>query len=270
MTPKQTTDTSALSLPHPQLPERPFVWFDLDDTLWDMTGNSCIALEQIFHEDPDISSAYGAAGLEAWLDEYHAVNRRLWEQYARNEIDRATLRLERFALPLQAAGMDRGSAEEASRRLDGDYLRRLGDCTGLVEGAREAVDALLRAGIPMGIVSNGFREVQYRKLASGGLDGIFSPIVLSDDAGINKPDRRFFDFACTAAGVTPDRCVIVGDNPSADIAGALDAGWAAALWLVSPDCPADRDTEVALRADSRCTPFTSMAQLPALIGLPQP
>lgn len=246
------------------------MWFDLDDTVWDMTGNSDIALRALYDGDEAVRRAYGTRGFEAWSDCYHAVNARLWRAYDSGAIDRDTLRMERFAEPLQAAGLSRAEAEEASRRLDGDYLRHLGNCPGCIAGAREAVEALRVAGVPIGIVSNGFREVQYRKLRSAGLEGVFDPIVLSDDVGINKPDARFFAAACRAAGVAPGQCVIVGDNARTDIAGALDAGWAGAVWYDNGRTETPAELRRRLTADPRCVRIADMALAPRALGLKGP
>lgn len=247
--------------------DKPFVWFDLDDTIWDMTGNSNIALSRIFESDPDVQSVFAQKGLKYWLDTYHDVNRRLWQQYDDAKISRETLRIERFAEPLQIAGMDRNEAVRAAEHLDGDYLWILGSCPALISGARQAVDAVLAAGLPAGIVSNGFREVQYRKLASGGLSNVFEPIILSDNIGINKPDSRFFDFAVQSAGIAPQNCILVGDNPRSDIKGALDAGWAATVWLVDSRCNYAPEITAELNNDPRCTIIHSMFELPAALGL---
>lgn len=223
-----------------------------------MTGNSDIALDIIYDTVPAVAAAFsGAGGCCRWHDIYHRYNTDLWTKYADGTIDRHTLRLERFALPLQHAGVDRAAAVEASRALDGIYLHHLGNCPGCLPGAPELARRLHAAGRRMGIVSNGFREVQYRKLASAGLDGMFDPVVLSDDTGVNKPAPAFFDAACAAAGVPPRQCLIIGDNPRADIAGALEAGWAAAIWVSPLSVPmpdylvpcADRVLRVASPAD---------------------
>lgn len=215
-----------------------FLWFDLDDTLWDMSGNSDIALDIIHTTTDTVAAAFpGADGARRWRDVYHRYNTALWERYSAGTIDRATLRLERFALPLQHVGMDRADAVAASRQLDGLYLHHLGNCSGCLPGARELALLLKRRGRHMGIVSNGFREVQYRKLASGGLNGLFDPIVLSDDTGVNKPAPAFFSAALAAAGTDAAHSLIIGDNPDTDIAGALAAGWAAAVWVTPPETP---------------------------------
>ncbi len=215
-----------------------FLWFDLDDTLWDMTGNSVIALDAIYATVPLVAQAFdGADGGSRWRDIYHEYNADLWVKYSAGTIDRDTLRLERFALPLQHAGMERAAAVEASRKLDGIYLHYLGNCSGGLPGAVELARRLHGMGRRMGIVSNGFREVQYRKIASAGIDGLFDPVVLSDDTGVNKPAAEFFHAACAAAAVAPDQCLIIGDNPETDIAGALQAGWAAAIWIAPLSLP---------------------------------
>ncbi len=232
-----------------------------------MTGNSCIALEKVFNTDDAVRHAFGEQGLQRWMDVYHDINHRLWRQYDSGEIDRATLRRERFAQPLQAAGIERSEAVAAAARLDGMYLQYLGDCPACIPGARESVLAMRAAGVPMGIVSNGFREVQYRKLRSGGLEGCFNPIVLSDDTGVNKPDRRFFDAACRAAGVEPTSCIIIGDNARTDILGAIDAGWGAALWYDDGRAETDDAHRQRIEADGRCTRFTDMSLVAHLLGL---
>ena len=80
-------------------------------------------------------------------------------------------------------------------------------------------------GYKIGIISNGFYEVQYNKLRSSDIEHLIDVVVLSDDIGINKPDRRIFDHALRKAGATAEESIIIGDNPDADIYGAKSAGW---------------------------------------------
>ncbi len=208
-----------------------FLWFDLDDTLWDMSGNSCIVLEELYRTDPDVRAAYGDKSLDRWMDNYHEVNQDLWRRYARAEISQPFLRAERFAEPLRMGGMDDLRALEAAARLDGVYLDKLGKCSALLDGAREILNALATDGRRMGIISNGFTEVQHNKLRSSGIAEYFEHIILSDDVGVNKPSPEFFNAAAAAAGVSPEMCVAIGDNTETDINGALGAGWGAAVYL---------------------------------------
>ena len=206
------------------------IWFDLDDTLWAMTENSSEVLRGL-HKDISIISAAFPDNPERWLDVYHTVNGELWTAYAAGDIDRDFLRRERFARPLEIGGIAPEKAAEAADMLDGVYLDRLGACSGMLPGAMEFLERFAKACPEKpGIISNGFKEVQHRKMESAGIRGYFSTVVLSDDAGVNKPDRRLFDYALELTGTRAEDSVIVGDNPVTDIFGALRAGWARAIW----------------------------------------
>lgn len=203
------------------------LWFDLDDTLWDMNGNSIICLRELY-DAHDLGRFF--KDHEEWDRIYHRINFELWDQYSRGEITRDFLRSERFSRPLREVGVDPKIADELSAKFDTEYLARLGSKTALVPGALELLRNLQAKGYRMGIVSNGFREVQFNKLRSSGIDGFFDVVVLSDDAGYNKPDRRFFEYAERKAGTVGKRNVIVGDNLLTDIKGALAAHWDA-VWF---------------------------------------
>lgn len=85
-------------------------------------------------------------------------------------------------------------------------------------------------GTPLGIISNGARDQQTRKLERAGLLPYFSALVFSEDVGIGKPAARIFKEACARAGKLPGECIHVGDDPAADVAGCAAAGMQPA-WL---------------------------------------
>ena len=208
-------------------PAESMLWFDLDDTLWAMTDNSVVCLRELY--DSQRLDRWFATP-EEWNEVYHRITHELWSQYSHAEISRDFLRTERFARPLRIGGASEQEALEMSKVLDKLYLDLLGSKTALIDGARELLDALAARGYRMGIVTNGFREVQYNKMRSADIEKYFDVVVLSDEIGINKPDRRFFDYAVGKASSEHLNNIMIGDNYTTDILGALGAGWDA-VWF---------------------------------------
>ncbi len=204
-----------------------WVWVDLDDTVWDFSANSWDSLGELYYQEglePYFSS------VDDWREKYLVCNHSLWPLYNEGKITKEYLQLERFRRVLDEAGFPQEQLLEKSKALDPLYLSILGTKTRLVDGAREMLQYLKDKGYRIGMISNGFYEVQYRKMRSSQVDHFFEVVVLSDDLGVNKPDRRIFDHALKKAGATAETSVIVGDNPDTDIAGALAAGWRAVFF----------------------------------------
>lgn len=201
-----------------------WVWVDLDDTIWDFSANSLDALGQVY-EAEGLSEFF--ATVDVWREKYLECNHSLWPLYNVGKITKEYLMTERFRRVLAEAGCDNARAIEMSAVLDREYLGRLGRLKRLVPGALELLHHLSARGYRIGVISNGFYEVQHRKMRSAGIDGMIDAVVLSDDIGVNKPDRRIFDHAVRKVNTSAERSLIIGDNPDTDIVGALGAGWRA-------------------------------------------
>lgn len=61
-------------------------------------------------------------------------------------------------------------------------------------------------------------------MKSAGLEGYFSTVILSEDAGANKPRKEFFDYAFSKSGAQCETTIMIGDHYDTDIAGAINAG----------------------------------------------
>ena len=202
------------------------LFVDFDDTLYDTHGNSVIALKETFEvyhleryfDDP-----------QAFYDAYWEANIDLWGRYSKGEITRDYLIVERFRRPLSVS-KEMEVTEQLCLEMSDKFLDFCSTKPVVVEGAHELMDYLRDRGYRMHMTSNGFHEVQYKKLAACGLRDYFDTIVLSEDAGANKPSQAFFDYAFSKTGAKPETTLMIGDNLQTDIFGAMAAGMDALLF----------------------------------------
>ena len=219
------------------------LFVDFDDTLYDTHGNAVIALGETFEyfhldryfKDPQL-----------FYDTYWAANVDLWSRYSKGEITRDYLIVERFRRPL-SMGNGLEVTEQLCLQMSDVFLDFCACKPGVVEGAHELMDYLKGKGYRMHMTSNGFHEVQYKKLAACGLTNYFDTIILSEDAGVNKPSPLYFDYAFKMSDAGKATTLMIGDNMQTDIQGALNAGIDALLfnrWSVNVDEAAKRPTFV--------------------------
>ena len=196
------------------------LFVDFDDTLYDTHGNAEIALRETFDT---FKLAQYFEEPKTFYDTYWAANIDLWTRYSKEEITRDYLIVERFRRPLsEGRGLD--VTEQTCLEMNDVFLDYCSNKPGVVEGAHELMDYLRAKGYRMHMTSNGFNEVQYKKLAACGLRVFFDSIILSEDAGANKPSKAFFDYAFSKTGANPETTMMIGDNMQTDIKGAMAAG----------------------------------------------
>jgi putative hydrolase of the HAD superfamily len=169
------------------------------------------------------------AALEA---AYEASGRALVERFWAGHRDLPHREQVRVFLELAAPGVTAGLPallfEEAVEAYITPVLRLLPHP---VPGAFEAVQALRKRDVALGIVSNTGRTpglVLRRVLDHYGLLGAFTAMAFSDEVGFRKPHPAIFADALRRAGAEPAAALHVGDDAATDVAGARRAGMRAA------------------------------------------
>lgn len=206
------------------------LFIDLDDTLWDIHQNAKECLEEIYVD-------YGYQQYYPTFNDYYEVympsNQHLWGLYRQGKIRKDELIVERFLVPVREFGIDDAAY---AKSLSDDFLERTTHKTKLIDGAIDLLD-YLKPKYRMHILSNGFREVQFKKIENSGLKSYFDKIILSEDANINKPHPDIFTYALKNTNSRRVETLMIGDSWEADIVGARNSR-IAQLWFNPAGLPA--------------------------------
>jgi putative hydrolase of the HAD superfamily len=199
------------------------VLFDLDDTLFDHGHAARQALEAV--RDTHMSIAALAPGE---LERQHAeILEVLHLQVLRGTLGLDAARQERFRRLFLSAGVD--ADETLAAAAAAAYRARYMTSWREVAGATSLLRAL-RARVRVGIVSNNLTREQEDKLRFCGFDRLVDAVVISESAGVSKPDPEIFRMALAQLGTPATEAVMIGDAWNTDIAGARAAGMRA-VWL---------------------------------------
>ena len=185
---------------------------DLDNTLIDF--NEC-ARHSIMNAFEKLGFDYSPIVFDTFIEE----NVKIWKRLERGEITKPELRANRWNIILGRLGIN----------FDGTILEEMFE-NGVAQGAYAVTGAYdlldyLKDKYEMYIVSNGFRFVQESRLKIGDFNKYFNNIFVSEDIGIPKPAKEFFDY-CFKSLDNPDKndVILIGDSLSADIKGGNDYG----------------------------------------------
>jgi YjjG family noncanonical pyrimidine nucleotidase len=199
----------------------PHILFDLDDTLFDHTHASRAALAHL-HE---------TYVREAAFDTFAAEHARLLEihhhRFLSGELTMDQARAARMGALF--AAFDRRISEPEALEIAMRYRREHQNNRRLVDGARELLDALAGQS-RLGIVTNNSVAEQMEKLRTLDIGRYFDTLVMSEDVGVAKPDKRIFEIALERMGAKPHETLMIGDSYTNDVGGAANAG-IAAIWF---------------------------------------
>lgn len=104
------------------------------------------------------------------------------------------------------------------------------------DDVKKVVIELSKRGYILGIIANTITETEIPDwLERDGLTDYFKSVVLSSKFRHRKPGPEIYWEAAKRAGVAPEKCVYVGDNPDRDVVGTRKAGYGMIIILIDPE-----------------------------------
>ena len=191
------------------------VFFDLDHTLWDFDKNSSLAFKRVFenHKIP--------IDLDLFLKEYEPINFEYWKLFREDKVSKQQLRRGRLIDAFKTLEMSYPVSEIDA--LANSYIEELPGDNHLFDGAIEVLE-YLATKYQLHIITNGFHDVQHRKLKKSGIYNYFKTITTSEEVGLKKPNPVIFKMALQKAATPPEKSMMIGDSFEADILGAKAVG----------------------------------------------
>ncbi|MBK4348987.1 HAD family hydrolase [Lacisediminihabitans sp. G11-30] len=162
------------------------VGFDLDGTLFDHRGAATDAVAALTRQ---LGAAPEPNAIELWID----IEDRFYEEWRAGRLSFAEQRQARMRTFLPAIGV---SVPPATRDLDGIFDQYFADYESGWRAFPDAVELIKKlrdGGVAVGVLTNGTREQQLKKLAAIGLADAFHVVCISEDIGFQKPDVRAFE-----------------------------------------------------------------------------
>lgn len=90
------------------------------------------------------------------------------------------------------------------------------------EGAEQILTSF-KDKYALGIITNGISEAQRKRLQAGKIYEIFKSIMISDEVGIRKPDKRIFEMSLIDLQLSNHEVLFVGDSLQDDYHGAMNS-----------------------------------------------
>ena len=208
---------SDIARPVSMVPNIKAVLFDLDNTLFDHTRAQAESLAEIYKH---YSSVFNSTSFDAFYKTYLHNNDIFWKKLSDGEISRWDFRHLRFAQTLKDLHTDDAPAVEMTLTYFSIYINR----NYHVDGALSVVKSLRRKNYRLGIISNGFIDVQENKIEQLRIRKYFDTVIMSEHVGVMKPHPDIYRAALYAIDCDADECVFVGDTYAVDVIGAADAG----------------------------------------------
>lgn len=195
-----------------------YLLFDADNTLLDFDEAERLALTDTLNECPLGFS-------EEIHKRYHQINKEEWEKLERKETTLEKLRVNRFVRLSKEFGYGEELGVLAAKMYAGNlgkYAPKMPDADTVLEKLCEKYDIY--------IITNGVSSTQQSRFSIAGFDKCAKHIFVSEEIGVAKPEKRYFDIVTEYIGDKDlSKYLIIGDSLTSDISGAdlygIDSAW---------------------------------------------
>lgn len=188
------------------------ILFDADGTIFDYDKAEGIALRKTFEH-------YKFEYCDDIRSRYRVINSHMWNEFENGRMDKGDLQIGRFKSLLEESNLKADASV-----FNSIYLDFLAEGGYLIDGALE-VCRELSLHCTLAIATNGIARTQKGRLKNSTIEPYIKHIIVSEDAGYQKPHHGFFQYAFSVCGQQDkDKVIIVGDSLSADIKGGADFG----------------------------------------------
>ena len=192
------------------------IFFDLDHTLWDFQKNSALTFDFL------LKKYQINIDLNKFLNIYIPINFSYWKLYRDEKITKEFLRYNRLKSSFDKLNIR--LSDDVINKIADDYVISLPVNNFLIKDTILVLD-YLRNKYRLHIITNGFTEVQNKKIVNSQIKKYFHSIIDSETVGVKKPNIKIFDYALRVSGARSKNSLMIGDNLEADILGALNAGF---------------------------------------------
>lgn len=210
--------------------------FDLDQTLLDFHASEYIALGVVLR-------ANGLPFSDEIYQAFKAYNRSLWLELEKGRLSRTELFTRRFLDVFKRCGGD--AAKLDALKVNDDFIKTMSVNGVLMGGALEFVRKIRNeiGDARIYIITNGATVNAQGRIASTGLGRYIDGLFVSEDMGVAKPSKAYFDICLEQIGEPKASCIVIGDSLTSDMLGAKNAGLHS-VWFM----PTGNDRADAMRA----------------------
>ncbi|GAB3028629.1 pyrimidine 5'-nucleotidase [Bowmanella dokdonensis] len=185
-----------------------WILFDADETLFDFDAFNGLKLA---FDQFELEFA------EQDFDLFLEVSLPLWRDYQDGRISSTELQRRRFLHWADKHGLD-------AEHINSQFILSMAHSSKLLPGAAELLDTL-SGRATLGIITNGFTQMQQIRLDNNKVSHHFTHLVISEQVGVAKPHPGIFEHTFQLLGNPPrEQILMVGDNVHADVLGGINAG----------------------------------------------